>query len=83
MLICSIGLSSSLGGLFDSGQMSTNGELVGMRSEMMIEVRNDIADLQERTAHLEGFFEGRVNREAELKSTMSAAVWEGTGRMRE
>ena len=50
----------ALGGLVINGQRVTNRAIEGLRAEM-VEVRNDIADLRERMARLEGLFDGHIN----------------------
>ena len=51
------GLTATLGGLMLTGQSRMNGDIRSMQ--------DDITDLRERMARLEGLFEGHLNREVE------------------
>lgn len=62
LIIAIIGVGASLGGLILNGQRTTNRAIAELRVEMG-EVREDIADLRERMARLEGLFEGHLSRE--------------------
>ena len=63
MIIAIVSVGIGLGGLILNGQRSTSREIAGIRSEL-VAVREDIADLRERMARLEGLFEGHLSREA-------------------
>ena len=63
LLFAILGVGISLGGLIINGQRSTSREIAGIRYEMT-EIRKDIAELRERTARLEGLFEGHLNRDS-------------------
>lgn len=55
LIIAILGVGISLAGLIVNGQRSTN--------RAIAELREDVADLRERMARLEGLFEGHLNRE--------------------
>ena len=56
LLIAIISVGVGLGGLIVNGQRSTN--------RAIAELREDVADLRERMARLEGLFEGFTKRES-------------------
>lgn len=56
LIIAIISVGVGLGGLIVNGQRSTN--------RAIAELREDVADLRERMARLEGLFEGFTKRES-------------------
>ena len=57
LIIAIIGVGISLGGLIVNSQRSTN--------RAIAELREDVADLREGMARLDGLFGGHLNRERE------------------
>ena len=67
LIIAVISVGVGLGGLILHGQRRSSRDIADLRSEvaaLRTEVHDDIADLRERMARLEGLFEGFTKREA-------------------
>ena len=67
LIITVISVGVGLGGLILNGQRTSSRDIADLRSEvaaLRTEVHDDIADLRERMARLEGLFEGFTKREA-------------------
>ena len=64
LIVAVIGVGVSLGILITTLHMTTAAAIAEVRQDIS-GLRDDVGDLRERMARLEGLFEGHLNREAE------------------